>query len=286
MSPWFPHPLPWYVAGPLIGLIVPVLLLLGNRPFGVSSNLRHVCAAVAPCGIEYFKHDWKRVGLWNLVFLCGIFAGAMLASQLAPPSVVSLSERTVAALKQLGLHDLTGLAPREVFAWGSLFTLKGGVRIFRGRSGGNVPGASVAAAVIRLVLPYFLLGTAFGFVIVESEAVSWFRIQEMFRFDAFHMYGILSTAVLTAAVSVLIIKRLGVRDGEGTPLGFPPKTLGSGVRYLAGGTAFGLGWALTGACPGPIIALIGAGSTVMIVTLLSALAGTWTYGFVRHRLPH
>ena len=121
---------------------------------------------------------------------------------------------------------------------------------------------------------------------MESEAVSWFRIQEMFRFDAFHMYGILSTAVLTAAVSVLIIKRLGVRDGEGTPLGFPPKTLGSGVRYLAGGTAFGLGWALTGACPGPIIALIGAGSTVMIVTLLSALAGTWTYGFVRHRLPH
>jgi uncharacterized membrane protein YedE/YeeE len=144
----------------------------------------------------------------------------------------------------------------------------------------------VAAAVIRLVLPYFLLGTAFGFVIVESEAVSWFRIQEMFRFDAFHMYGILSTAVLTDAVSVLIIKRLGVRDGEGTPLGFPPKTLGSGVRYLAGGTAFGLGWALTGACPGPIIALIGAGSTVMVVTLLSALAGTWTYGFVRHRLPH
>lgn len=75
MSPWFPHPLPWYVAGPLIGLIVPVLLLPGNRPFGVSSNLRHVCAAVAPCGIEYFKHDWKRVGFWNLVFLCGIFAG-------------------------------------------------------------------------------------------------------------------------------------------------------------------------------------------------------------------
>jgi hypothetical protein len=136
-----------------------------------------------------------------------------------------------------------------------------------------------------MLLPYFLLGTAFGFVIVESEAVSWFRIQEMFRFDAFHMYGILSTAVLTAALSVLIIKRLGIRDGEGTRLGFPPKTLGSGVRYLAGGTAFGLGWALTGAS-GPIVALIGAGSTVMIVTLLSALAGTWTYGFVRHRLPH
>ena len=96
-----------------------------------------------------------------------------------------------------------------------------------------------------MLLPYFLIGAAFGFVIVESEAVSWFRIQEMFRFDAFHMYGILSTAVLTAAVSVLIIKRLGIRDGEGTPLGFPPKTLGTGVRYLAGGTTFGVGWALT-----------------------------------------
>ena len=85
-----------------------------------------------------------------------------------------------------------------------------------------------------MLLPYFLIGAAFGFVIVESEAVSWFRIQEMFRFDAFHMYGILSTAVLTAAVSVLIIKRLGIRDGEGTPLGFPPKTLGT-RRALPGG---------------------------------------------------
>jgi uncharacterized protein len=132
MSPWFPHPLPWYVAGPLIGLIVPVLLLLGNKPFGVSSNFRHVCAAVAPCGIEFFKHDWRRVGLWTLVFLSGIFAGAMLASQLAPPSVVSLSEATVAALNQLGLHDLTGLAPREVFAWDSLFTLKGFISIVIG----------------------------------------------------------------------------------------------------------------------------------------------------------
>ena len=110
-----------------------------------------------------------------------------------------------------------------------------------------------------MLLWYFLLGSLFGVVLTTAEIVSWFRIQEMFRFDAFHMYGIILAAVLTAAVSVLIIKRLGIRDGEGTPLGFPPKTLGTGVRYLAGGTTFGVGWALTGACPGPIVALIAVG---------------------------
>ena len=89
--------------------------------------------------------------------------------------------------------------------------------------------------------------------------VSWFRIQEMFRFDAFHMYGIIGTAVLTAAVSLVTIGRLGLRGLDGQPLGLPPKMLGSGVRYLAGGATFGVGWALTGACPGPLVALVGAG---------------------------
>ncbi len=125
MSNLFPHPLPWYVAGPLIGLMVPALLLLGNKPFGISSNLRHLCAAVAPGRIEFFGHDWKRLGGWNLAFLVGIFAGAALAWYVAPPTVVTLSPHTATALRQLGLQDLTGLAPREVFAWSSLFTLKG-----------------------------------------------------------------------------------------------------------------------------------------------------------------
>jgi uncharacterized membrane protein YedE/YeeE len=137
-----------------------------------------------------------------------------------------------------------------------------------------------------MLLPYFLLGTAFGAVIVEAEVVSWFRVQEMFRFDAFHMYGVIGTAVLTAAISLLTIKRLGVRGADGAPLGLPPKTVGSGVRYLAGGSIFGLGWALTGACPGPLVALVGTGLPVMAVTILSALAGTWTYGRLRPRLPH
>jgi uncharacterized membrane protein YedE/YeeE len=136
------------------------------------------------------------------------------------------------------------------------------------------------------LLPYFLVGTAFGVVMVEAEVVSWFRIQEMFRFEAFHMYGIIGTAVLTAAISLLLIKRLGVRGSDGLPLGFAPKVLGSGVRYVAGGTVFGLGWALTGACPGPLVALVGAGMPVMVVAFLSALGGTWTYGTLRPRLPH
>ena len=137
-----------------------------------------------------------------------------------------------------------------------------------------------------MLLPYFLLGSVFGVVIVEAEVVSWFRIQEMFRFDAFHMYGIIGSAVLTAGLSLLAIKRLDLRGRDGTRLGLAPKALGRGVRYVAGGSTFGLGWALTGSCPGPLVALVGAGVPVMLVTILSALAGTWTYGRLRQRLPH
>jgi len=121
----FTHPLPWYVAGPLIGLMVPAMLLLGNKPFGISSNLRHLCAALAPCRIEFFSHDWKRLGSWNLTFLLGIFVGAVTASRFAPPLIVAVSPQTMTALHQLGLHDLTGLAPREIFGWASLLTIQG-----------------------------------------------------------------------------------------------------------------------------------------------------------------
>jgi len=136
------------------------------------------------------------------------------------------------------------------------------------------------------LLPYFLLGGGFGFVLVEAEVVSWFRIQEMFRFESFHMYGVIGTAVLTAALSLVALKRLRMRGADGKPLALEPKAFGSGVRYLAGGTMFGVGWALTGACPGPLVALIGSGVPVMLVAVLSALAGTWTYGLLRPSLPH
>jgi len=136
------------------------------------------------------------------------------------------------------------------------------------------------------LLKYLLVGVVFGIVLTKSEAVSWFRIQEMFRFQAFHMYGIIGSAVVVAALSVYLIKRYHVRSLQGQEISIPPKVLGKGYRYWIGGTIFGLGWALTGACPGPIFALIGNGVLVMILTLLGALAGTWVYSALRSVLPH
>lgn len=136
------------------------------------------------------------------------------------------------------------------------------------------------------LLVYLLLGIGFGIVLVRSEVVSWFRIQEMFRFQSFHMYGIIGSAVLVAALSIQIIKRAGLKSVTGEPIRINPKEWGKGVRYWLGGILFGLGWALLGACPGPIFALLGSGITVMIVALLSALAGTWVYSALRPHLPH
>jgi uncharacterized membrane protein YedE/YeeE len=181
MSQLITHPLPWYVAGPLIGLIVPVLLLLGNKPFGISSNFRHVCAAVAPCGIEFFRHDWKRAGGWNLVFLLGLFSGAAAAWQLAPPDAVNISPQTVDALHRLGLTDLSGLAPREVFDWTSLLTLKGFAPIVIGGflvgfgtayAGGCTSGHAIAgladfqAASLLAVCGFFAGGLAGTFLLL------------------------------------------------------------------------------------------------------------------------
>jgi uncharacterized membrane protein YedE/YeeE len=133
---------------------------------------------------------------------------------------------------------------------------------------------------------YFFIGAAFGVVLLEAEVISWFRIQEMFRFESFHMYGIIGAAIVTAAASLEVIRRMRLLDAHGTPIGPQPKTMGRGIRYVAGGTIFGVGWALAGACPGPLVALVGAGVPVMSVAVVSALAGTWTYGYLRPRLPH
>ncbi|MDX1567246.1 MAG: DUF6691 family protein [Longimicrobiales bacterium] len=137
-----------------------------------------------------------------------------------------------------------------------------------------------------MLLAYLLLGAYFGVVLMKSEVVSWFRIQEMFRFQSFHMYGIIGSAVLVAAVSVRVIKWLDARSYTEEPIRLPPKSLGKGVRYAAGGTLFGLGWALTGACPGPLFALFGSGIGVIGVAIASATLGVWTYGILRPRLPH
>lgn len=139
---------------------------------------------------------------------------------------------------------------------------------------------------VAYLLLYLLLGIAFGITLTKSEVISWFRIQEMFRFQSPRMYEIIASAVVTAAVSVALIKSLGVRTLARERILIPPKRLGTGIRYAVGGFLFGIGWALTGACPGPLFALLGNGVTVMLVAVLSALAGTWLYGWLRPRLPH
>ena len=136
------------------------------------------------------------------------------------------------------------------------------------------------------LLPYLLVGIYFGIIFTKSEVISWYRIQEMFRFQAFHMYGIIGSAIAVAAISVQIIKRKGLRSIDGSEINIPPKVMGKGTRYWLGGIIFGLGWALTGACPGPMFALVGGGVPVMLVAIAAAVAGTYTYGVLRPKLPH
>lgn len=133
-------------------------------------------------------------------------------------------------------------------------------------------------------IKYLLFGLFFGIILVKSQVMSWFRIQEMFWFQSFHMYGIIGSAVITAMISILLIKRFKVKTVHGDPVAIPEKKFHLGNIY--GGLLFGFGWALTGACPGPIFAQIGSGYAAAIVTLLSAIAGTWVYGLIRHKLPH
>ena len=135
------------------------------------------------------------------------------------------------------------------------------------------------------LLVYFVLGIAFGVTLMKSEVVSWFRIQEMFRFQAFHMYGVMASALAVATTTLACIRWFGLATLDGAPIAIVPKTLGHGYRYAIGGGIFGMGWALTGACPGPLFALLGGGISVFAVTILAALGGTWTYGCLRSRLP-
>ncbi len=132
-------------------------------------------------------------------------------------------------------------------------------------------------------LKYLVVGVAFGIVFVKAEIISWFRIQEMFRFQSFHMYGVIGSAVVVGMISVWLIKRFRIKTIHGEPIVFSNKTFSKGQIY--GGLLFGAGWAITGACPGPLYAQIGTGVTVVVITLLSAIAGTWVYGLLRDKLP-
>lgn len=133
-------------------------------------------------------------------------------------------------------------------------------------------------------LKYAFAGIAFGIILVKAEIISWIRIQEMFRLQRFHMYGVIGSAIATAMLSVWIIRKFNIRTMSGDPVIIPKKEFTKGNIY--GGLLFGFGWAMTGACPGPLYAQIGTGATVVCISLLSAIAGTWTYGLIRDKLPH
>jgi uncharacterized membrane protein YedE/YeeE len=133
-------------------------------------------------------------------------------------------------------------------------------------------------------LKYIPVGIFFGIVFVKSEVVSWFRIQEMFRLSSFHMYGIIGTAVVVATISTLVIKKFKIKTLQGEDVVFTERPFNKG--NIIGGLLFGFGWALTGACPGPMYGLIGSGFAVFIVALASAVLGTYTYGVLRNKLPH
>ncbi len=134
-------------------------------------------------------------------------------------------------------------------------------------------------------MKFILAGVLFGIVMSKSEAISWYRIQEMFRFQSFHMYGIIGTAVVLGALATFVIKKYKLRDVQGNPIVFVPKEK-SVARYLLGGIVFGLGWALTGACPGPLFVNLGYGYWPILLAIGGGLLGTYTYGLLRDKLPH
>lgn len=134
-------------------------------------------------------------------------------------------------------------------------------------------------------IKYIIIGIVFGIALSKAEIVSWYRIYEMFRFESFHMYGVIGSAVMIGIVSVQLIKRKHMKSIEGQEIVINPKTSGF-TRYFVGGSIFGLGWALTGACPGPMFILLGQGFAVMSVVIFSSLIGTFVYGLVKNKLPH
>ena len=180
MAAIFSAPWPWYAAGPIIGLFVPILLIVGTRMFGVSSNLRHLCSAILPTRLEHFRYDWKRIGLWNLLFVAGIGIGGFVAGQWGGPHDIAISEQTKVALTGLGIHDFSGLAPRELFSWEGLLTLRG---------------------LISLVIGGFLVGfgTAYAGGCTSGHAISGlanFELPSLIAVMGFFAGGLIATHFL------------------------------------------------------------------------------------------
>lgn len=164
-------------------------------------------AGSLPLRHRHFKYDWRKDGLWNLTFALGVMVGGFVGVALLPAHhVVAILARTRAELAALGLHDFSGLAPRELFSWSSLLTLRGIVAL-----------------------------------ITKAEVISWFRIQEMFRFESFHMYGMILTAILVAGTSIEVLKRWAVGALSSAPIMIPPKTMGRAIGIGSGALRAGLG---------------------------------------------
>jgi len=135
------------------------------------------------------------------------------------------------------------------------------------------------------LIRYIIIGIIFGITLTKAEVTSWYRIYEMFRFQSFHMYGVIGTAVVLGVIITFLIKRTNMKTANGQPIHLPPKQF-SITRYLVGGAIFGMGWAMTGACPGPLFILLGNGVGVILIVIAAALLGTYTYGLLRSKLPH
>lgn len=133
---------------------------------------------------------------------------------------------------------------------------------------------------------FIIAGILFGFILIKSEVVSWFRIQEMFLFDSIHMYGVIGSAIIAGLIGTKLIRKFNLKDTSGNEINIKPKDNTLTTRYIIGGALFGLGWALVGACPGPLYALIGSGYLIFMVPLIAAVVGAGTYGVLQSKLPH
>jgi uncharacterized protein len=180
------NPWPWYVAGPLIGLTVPTLLILGNKSFGISSNLRHICAACFPADIDFFKYDWRKES-WNLFFIAGIVIGGFVAANLlADPNEIVISESTIADLKSLGITQFSGLMPADLFNWNNLFSLKGFIFFVIGgflvgfgtRWAGGCTSGHAIMGLSNLQWPSLVATIAF---MVGGILMTWFGLPLIFK---------------------------------------------------------------------------------------------------------
>lgn len=222
----------------------------------------------------------------ELLFVVGILAGAVIAvTWFADPNHFLVHPELASDLATYGINDFSNMIPQQLVSFQSLFSVRGLVMLIEMRSLDTVcVNESQLQHPWWYNFKYMIVGVVFGIVFVKAEIISWFRIQEMFRLQSFHMYGVIGAAVVTSIISVALIKKWNLKSIAGETIVFTQKKFNKGQVY--GGLLFGLGWALTDACPGPLFAQIGTGAIAGFIVVVSAVAGTWVYGKFRERLPY